>query len=202
VRQASIAASIDWALIHERLSKTSAGMQEPSPERVRMLLDERARSLAEVPETSRSSRDNLRLVCFTAGKEIYALEACYAREVIRCTDLMPVPGSPDFFLGVTILRGELLPAIHLAKFFELPQTQIMDPSRLLVVGRDRSDLALAVDDVIDISELSTEELREAPEQSRGRMRKYVRGITRDALIVLDGAALLNDTVAEEQNGGE
>ena len=59
-----------------------------------------------------------------------------------------------------------------------------------------------MDDVIDISELSAQELREAPEQGTGRTRKYVRGVTRDALIVLDGAALLNDTLAEERNGVE
>jgi len=199
VKQAS--PSIDWAAIHTRLDKAFAGSQDSSPETIRTLLDERARALSAVPDTLQPSRERLRIVSFSVAGEIYALEACYTREVIRCADLMPVPESPDFFLGVTILRGELLPVIHLAKFLGLPQTKMKDPSRLLVVGLESNDLGLGVNDVIDVLELSAEEIRESPEQG-SRARKYVRGITKDALIVLDGAALLRDTVEEERNGAE
>jgi purine-binding chemotaxis protein CheW len=190
-------AAVDWRVIHEHLAKASTGTQELSPNRVRTLLEERAQALAQVPDTSQPSGRVLKLVSFTVAREHYALEAHYAREVIRCVDLIPVPGAPDFFLGVMILRGELLDAIHFGKFFGLPQPEMTDPSRLLVVGRESCELGIGVDDVMEILELRMEDLSAPPERGTGMTRKYLRGITKDALVVLDGAALLEDTVTEE-----
>jgi len=44
----------------------------------------------------------------------------------------------------------------------------------------------------EVLTLMSEEVREAPGSVAGIGREYLRGVTRDALVVLDGAVLLQD----------
>jgi purine-binding chemotaxis protein CheW len=143
-------------------------------------------------QASQVSREVLKLVCFTLGRERFALEAAYAREIIRCGELMPVPGTPDFFLGVMILRGEVLATIHVGKFLGLSQVETHDPSRVLVLGRTSNDLGLCVDSVPELLELSVDDMSDRIERCAEMTRKYLRGVANEEVFVLDAAAMLDD----------
>jgi purine-binding chemotaxis protein CheW len=196
--QSSNSASIDWSQVHERLANAVSEVRETSPEAMLAVLDERTKALAQLPELAERSHRKLAFVVLTLARDVYALDVRYVRQVIRSTYLMPVPGLPEFFLGVTILRGRILPAIDLFKFFRLPHVEAAEASHLLVVGQEHDELALGVEDVSEVVELDEDDF--APPEQAGPNRKYVRGVNTDALIMLDGAALLNDVLRELRNG--
>src|SRR3546814_7671598 len=96
-----------WA----RLAEAGAGMAasfEMTPERAAAILDERARRLAAPPGAGQP--DGLgEYVIFRLGKTRFALESDHVQTVSRLSSLAAVPGLPAAFLGITNMRGVLLP---------------------------------------------------------------------------------------------
>ena len=186
--------AINWADVRERLARAQAAATaalEPPPERVRALMDERARALARPPAQSEET-DAIAVMTFALGTERYAIETEYAREVVRLTDFSPVPGAPDFVLGVTNLRGEVLCLVDLRTFFDVPSNGLTDLSRIVVVGIETAEFGILVDEAFEMATLRPNDVVPPSESVAGIGREYLLGVTREALIVLDGAALLRD----------
>lgn len=186
-------AAVDWTRLRERLAAARAQMEaliELSPERSSAVLAERARKLARVPEAIDPGVSH-HVLSFGLGSERYCLELEYVREVVRFADFTPVPGTPDFVVGVTHLRGEVTCVIDVRKFFGLPAQGVTDLSRAIALGKDSTELAILADRVFDVGPLPAKDILRAP-ASNGIGHDYLLGVTREAVIVLDGAALLRD----------
>src|SRR5690349_8126702 len=92
---------IDWSMVRARIAKAfdhSAG--DAAPERTRAVLAERARRLALTAERAEATVDALEVLPFRLGREHYAIETRYAREVVRLTGFTSVPRTEEFLLGV------------------------------------------------------------------------------------------------------
>ncbi len=219
--------AIDWNKVKERLTRAAAATEEalhPSPELARLLLDERARKLALVPVPPPRPAEILEVVAFRLGEERYAIGTQTCREVGKFGEVTPIPGGPDFLVGVVNLRGEILAVLDLRSFLGLGERQAQgsrpglltaapsglktspegaavnrpgrepwsDLSRILVLGNERAEFGLLVDAVQEVLHLRLEDVLEPPASLQGLGRECLRGVTGDALIVLDGAALLQD----------
>lgn len=190
------AGKIDWQDVRRRLDKLAAvtdGTAGFAPERARAVLEERARVLARVPPQAPDARQVLPVVTFTLANEVYAVEARYVREVIRPGEHTPVPGAPDFLVGVTNLRGDILAVFDLRKFFGLPPGAVTELARVVVLGGDRAEFGVLADEVHEVRALGTGDLLDAPASVAGVGREYLRGVTEEALAVLDGDVLLRDS---------
>ena len=188
-------APIDWAEVRARVARAMAATEEalrPSPEQARRIMDERARALARVPPAARPGAERIELVTFALANERYAVEMRCVREVARLVDVTPVPGTPDFIVGVTNLRGTVLAVIDLGRLFDLPRKGLTDLARIVVLGTDVAEFGVLADEVLGQLDLAAADILEAPAGAAGGGRAHVRGVTRDALIVLDGEALLKD----------
>jgi purine-binding chemotaxis protein CheW len=196
MRRASIRAGpgIDWAALRRRLAGTADGMAaagELDEGAERALLVRRAERLARPPPSSLETGGALQVVTFSLGRERYGIESAYVREVVRFTDFTPVPGAPEFLVGVTGLRGELLAIVDLRALLGVQQQGITDLSRIIVLGGERAEFGLLADSTHELKLLPAGQLLE-PAAAAGLERQLLRGVTAEALIVLDGAALLRD----------
>src|SRR5690348_18374714 len=109
---------IDWSDVRSRVAKAfDHSAADTAPERARAVLAERARRLALSAEQAAPQVDALELLPFRLGREHYAIETRYTREVVRLTGFTAVPGVEDFLLGVANLRGEIVPVFDLMLFF-------------------------------------------------------------------------------------
>lgn len=186
---------ISWERARARLATLALMIREtdrPSAARAQSLLESRAELLARAPAEEARTGQRLDLTIFTMARERYALEARLVREIVRFADFTPVPGAADFLVGVTNLRGEILPVIDLRRFFDLPDRGLTDQARVLVLGQERRDLGILADEANEILSLHADELREPSPAAPSIGRGYIRGVTREALIVLDGDRLLRD----------
>lgn len=182
---------IDWSAVRERLAEVQArSAADVSPERAKALMAERARRLAQVPVAEETGATHEALA-FGLGAERYFIDAKCAREVVRFSDCTPVPGTPDFVVGVTNLRGEVVCVVDLRRFLGLPPRERSEAPRVIVLGGASPDLGILVDDVFEVSTLRAREILPAPE-STAAGRDYVIGVTRDGAVVLGGEALLRD----------
>jgi purine-binding chemotaxis protein CheW len=155
-------------------------------------MDERARALARVPPTAPAAGETIEVVVFELAKESYAIETLYVSEVVRLADFTPVPGTPEFLVGVTNLRGAILAVVDLRRFLNLPAKGLTDLSRVVVLGRDRPELGLLADVAHEVTPIRLDAVLEPPESVAGIGREYLRGVTARGLILLDGARLLAD----------
>jgi purine-binding chemotaxis protein CheW len=188
-------AAISWDRTRARLAAADQMMREatrPSPARARALLESRARRLAEPPPEATRPGDLLNVAIFSLARERYAIETRLLREIVRLVDYTPVPGAADFLVGVTNLRGEILPVFDLRRFFGLPDRGLTDQSRVLVLGYDRRDLGVLADETHDVINLRTDTIFAPSSVAPSGGRAYIRGFTDEAVVVLDGDKLLRD----------
>lgn len=187
---------LDWPEAFARLDRAAEATRQalgPTPEQSRALMDERARALARIPSQPPAPSEVIEVATFTLSGERYAVETKYISKVVRLTDFTPVPGTPEFLGGVLNLRGEILALIDLRAFFGIAQPGLTDLSRIIVLGLDRDEFGIMADAVQEVTTLRVDEVFEAPGSlPGGGGRAALLGVTADARIVLDGAALLRD----------
>lgn len=174
------------------LAETTQDRAALDPAERDRILNERARALARKPvevAQTRSNHDTLELLQFRFGTERYALEARYVHRVIRPCDLTRLPGAPPHLRGVTNLRGEILPVFDLREWFEVERVAPSDEARWLVLGVHGPELCLWTDGVMDVDAIDPRSLHRGEREDR-HAQEFVRGVTQQALSVLDAARLL------------
>lgn len=186
---------IDWQAIRKRLEEASVATQEalqPSPERTRRILDERANKLARPSADPHSAHQTTDVINFALDGERFCIETRCVREVRRFGDVTPLPGVPDYLAGVTNLRGEILPLIDIRRFLELPSKGEASPSHVIICGDARVEFGILADAIDDVSPIAIDELTPDPVGHSERSRDCILGIAPDATVVLNGFALLTD----------
>src|SRR6266446_5169387 len=129
--------TIDWQDVRARLARATMKTEQAlqlSPERGQEVMDARALLLAQTPAGEAQTVATFEVIVFTLANERYAIETCHVREVIRFSDFTPLPGAPEFLVGVTNLRGHILAVVDLRKFFGVAARGLTDLSRVLVLG--------------------------------------------------------------------
>lgn len=186
---------IDWQALGKRLVEASVATLEalqPSPERARRILNERAVNLARPSVDPHSVRKTSIIITFALDGDRYGLEARCVREVRRFGEFTPLPVVPDFLVGVINLRGEILPLIDIRRFLELPSKGPAAPSHIIICGDTRAEFGIVADTMHDVSPVAIDELVANPISQNERSRDCVLGITPNATVVLNGFALLTD----------
>jgi purine-binding chemotaxis protein CheW len=182
---------IDWAELKRRVAAAGqaiAGATEPSAAAARAILEERARRLA-IPPQSPEPGERIHLVTVSLANETYGLDAAAVLDVFRLSELAPLPGAEAPFFGLTAWRGDLLTLLDLRPALGLSAHALDDLSRVLVLGRAQAAFGVLVDAVRELCVLPARDVRPPPEDGRA-IREYVRGITADAVLVLDTDYLL------------
>ena len=64
----------------------------------------------------------LQWVTYRLGDETYGINVMQVQEVLRYTEIAPVPGAPDYVLGIINLRGNVVTVIDTRARLLIPQT--------------------------------------------------------------------------------
>ena len=70
---------------------------------------------------------------FILDGEGYGLPVRQVLEIIRCIDITSVSNMARHILGVTNLRGSIVPVLDLRMIFDLPDTTITDKTCTVVI---------------------------------------------------------------------
>lgn len=123
-------------------------------------------------------------ITFTLAGETYALESGYAYEVFRLATFSRLPSQNPLAFGVLVWRGQLLTILDVRSVLGLSVTALSDLARVIVIGKNRPEFGILADRAHEVMTIDREPL----EPAQGRA--YVSGITRDAVLVLDAAKIL------------
>jgi purine-binding chemotaxis protein CheW len=139
-------------------------------------------------ENSRINETLLHLVTFQLGKEEYGVEIATVQEIIRATDITPVPGAPSHVRGVINLRGKIIPVIDLRKRFALADVEARDEQRIIVVELGDKRLGMLVDSVSQVIKVPSDFVEEMPEEATSVDENFIRGVGKldnRLIIILD-----------------
>lgn len=197
-------ARLDWESARRRLAAAAKSSDELQQE-AKQVLAERAVRLATVLESATRARDLLEVLLFRRGGRRYAIESRFSIEVSAAGRMSRVPGAGPALIGMTNLRGDLLPVFELSALGGSTAHELPLNAQLVVLGKQSPDMALLVDGVDDITQLSAATLSDAHSVGALPHPEYVRGISEDGCLLLDGDAILEDRsvfVARRPKGAE
>jgi len=139
-----------------------------------------------------------RFLSFSLAGEVYAVALAGILETDRLPRVTRVPGLPAWAIGVSNLRGAILPVVDLRRLLSLEEAENPQDGRILVVRPSPSEppAVLVVDRLEGVALLAPNELHPAPVWLDSKILPYLEGIGsfKGRLVnVLDLGRLFNAT---------
>ena len=142
----------------------------------------------------------LQWVTFNLQEETYGINVMQVQEVLRYTEIAPVPGSPDYVLGIINLRGNVVTVIDTRSRFGLEPAEVTDNSRMVIIEAEKQVIGILVDSVAEVVYLKSSEIDTAPNVGTEESARFIQGVSnRDGqlLILVDLNKLLSDEEWDE-----
>ena len=156
------------------------------------------------PEIEDLDEELQRWVTFELDGEIYGISVSEVREVLRYSDIAPVPGSPSFVIGIINLRGNVVTVIDTRSRFGLTPKEVNDETRIIIIDIEDQEVGILVDSVSEVVDLDTNMIEAAPNVGSEETSRYIKGVTSmegSLLILVDVSKLLTDEeLADLSNG--
>ena len=134
-------------------------------------------------------------VTFRLDDEIYGINVMQVQEVLRVSEIAPVPGAPNYVLGIINLRGNVVTVIDTRMRLGLNSKEVDDSTRIVIIEADKQVVGILVDSVAEVVDLRMSEVESAPNVGNDESSKYIQGVaSRDGelLILVDLNKLLTD----------
>ncbi len=135
----------------------------------------------------------LQWVTFRLSEETYGINVMQVKEVLRVTEIAPVPGAPEYVMGIINLRGNVVTVIDTRKRFGLVTSEMDDATRIVIIESDESVVGVLVDSVAEVVELRRSEVEISPNVGNDESSKYIEGVAtfnKELLILVDINKLL------------
>ncbi|AJQ95166.1 chemotaxis protein CheW [Gynuella sunshinyii] len=128
----------------------------------------------------------LQWVTFRLDNETYGINVMQVQEVLRYTEIAPVPGAPSYVLGIINLRGNVVTVIDTRERFGLPSTEVTDNTRIVIIEADEQVVGILVDAVAEVVYLRQSEIETAPNVGNEESAKFIQGVCHknDELLIL------------------
>lgn len=99
--------------------------------------------------------ESVPLVIMTVLDNMVAIPGCHVRELMPVGEIVSVPGTSELFLGVILVRGEIISVLHLAQLLGLTTTVAprTPAHRVLMVVKEEMNTGVLVNTVVDIVQI-------------------------------------------------
>ena len=186
---------INWKEIHSRLEAAKTEFErgfQPTDEERDKILKVRAKIFSRELEAKGEKDEYVEVLEFLLAHEMYGIELKYVREVYPLKELTPIPAIPAFVLGIVNVRGEILSVIDIKKFFDLPEKGLTDLNKVIILHSADMEFGILADSIIGVRNILLSELKTSLPTLTGIREEYLKGVTKEREIILDGGKLLSD----------
>ena len=145
----------------------------------------------------------LQWVTYHLEQEVYGINVMQVQEVLRHTEIAPVPGAPSYVLGIINLRGNVVTVIDTRQRFGLTPAPITDNTRIVIIEADKQVVGIMVDSVAEVVYLRQSEIETAPNVGTDESAKFIQGVCNkndELLILVDLEKMMTEDEWAELSG--
>lgn len=136
---------------------TKAKSAAPKPKKKSELILEEAEKIRAHGAVTSHEEKTYQLITFSLADGWYGLDITYVRHTYWAGEITPIPGLPDYILGVTNFMGEIVSVVDLCPLLGLKRASKASKPSLIIVDCGGITTSLFVDSlgsVIEIPERS------------------------------------------------
>ncbi|MBV1872343.1 MAG: chemotaxis protein CheW [Gammaproteobacteria bacterium] len=128
----------------------------------------------------------LQWVTFRLDNETYGINVMQVQEVLRYTEIAPVPGAPEYVMGIINLRGNVVTVIDTRQRFGLQPDKTTDQSRIVIIEAEGQVIGIFVDAVSEVVYLRQSEIEAPPNVGNDDNGRFIQGVCHknDELLIL------------------
>jgi len=187
--------AINWNEVYRRIETVQITLEQgfqPTKEEQEKILRTRAKRLAIEPKKEAEAKECIEVIEFLLAYETYALPLEYVREVYPLKEFTPIPFTPSFVFGIVNVRREILSVIDIKRFFDLPEKGLTNLNKVIILHSDDMEFGILADTILGVRKVFLSELQTSLPTLTGIRDEYLKGITKERVIILDAKKLLSD----------
>ncbi len=135
------------------------------------------------------------IVVFNLAGQEYSMDIMKVLEISPYQAVSSVPEVPSYIEGIINLRGTIYPIFNLRKRLHMPEAEVDEKTKIIIMNLDKINVGFIVDSVQEIMTIEEEEIDPTPEMLRRYESRYIKGITKKdekIIIILDVDLLLSE----------
>lgn len=150
----------------------------PKDQRMSTKIEEQ-RPLEQNRENKQASTTMVDVVAFEMAGQRYALDIQLAREIVEMIPITPIPRSPPYISGIINLRGEITNILNLYTLLGLPEQQVNQNQKIIVLVPDAADginVGIIVDNVQSVTQVPVTDIEQIKDDASSDISGFVKGI--------------------------
>jgi purine-binding chemotaxis protein CheW len=127
-------------------------------------------------------------ITFTIGEEDYAISIITVEEIVKVTNLIKVPKSQSYFVGLMDIRGKVVNMIDLSKKIMNKKISDSNLNRAIIVKIKGQSLGVIVDKVSHVVHFTASQIDPPPPSVKGMSSNYILGVAKKEnrfIIIMD-----------------
>ena len=139
---------------------------------------EKAETPGTITRTETEQEEVVEILTFKLLDEEFAFRISHMEEILRYQRITKIPKSPKFVLGITSLRGKVIPVIDLKLRFSLTSEASggVQKGKILIIKGPKGPIGAAVDKVIGVIRLTKSEILPPPSHLSEAELKFIDGV--------------------------
>ena len=117
-------------------------------------------------------------ITFTIGDEGYAISIINVEEIVKVSNLIKVPKSQSYFVGLMDIRGKIVNMIDLSKKIMNKKINDSQLNRAIIVKIQNKSLGIIVDKVSHVVHFSPSQIDPPPPSVKGMSSNYILGVAK------------------------
>ena len=120
--------------------------------------------------------DGNEFLAFTLGKEEYGIDILRVQEIRGYEPVTRIANAPAFIKGVVNLRGTIIPVVDMRIKFSLGEPTYDEFTVVIILNIAGRVVGMVVDSVSDVTTLSPQQIKSAPEIGTAFDTEYLIGL--------------------------
>ncbi len=139
---------------------------------------EKAKTPVTGTRTEPEQEEVVEILTFKLMNEEFAFRISHLEEILRYQRITKIPKVPKYVLGITSLRGKVIPVIDLKLKFSLTSepSGVVQKGKILIIKGPKGPIGAAVDKVIGVIRLTKSEILPPPSHLSEAELKFIDGV--------------------------
>ncbi len=133
-------------------------------------------------------------LCFSLGKEKFAMPLLQVKEVIANAETTNIPQAPPYFRGIINLRGQVISVLDLRSKLKIGKAESTPETTIVILDIGEHSLGAIVDSVDSVASFEADEISAPPSHDSSAKIDFIVGVAKrekDLVLIIDIKKALN-----------